>query len=121
VPANGDHPAHTIATELARARGLEVVGASTNVLAPETYATVLHGIGLVDELVRLQVYGFELPSGSDVAELTKGTLLTGYKAQLCADDYEAFEAEYRRRITGTLGAGPYYYAFKRILAHARLP
>jgi trans-aconitate 2-methyltransferase len=121
VPANADHPAHTIAAELAEERGLDVVGASRNVLAPETYAAVLHSLGLVDELVRLQVYGFELPSGADVVDWTKGTLLTGYEAQLPPDAYQDFEAEYRRRVTETLGAGPYYFAFKRILAHARLP
>jgi trans-aconitate 2-methyltransferase len=121
VPANHDHPAHVLAAQLAAERGLPEVGPGANVLAPETYAAVLHDLGLVDEQVRLQVYGFELPSGADVAEWTKGTLLTGYRALLDDGAYDEFEAEYRRRLTDTLGTGPYYYAFKRILAHAVRP
>lgn len=120
VPSNHDHPAHTIAADLGAEYGLQRVGPAASVLPPEDYATVLHDLGLKVQIVRLQVYGFELPSPADVVEWTKGTLLTGYKAQL-ADDaaYERFEAEYRRRVVARLGdRGPYFYAFKRILAHA---
>ena len=70
----------------------------------------------------LRVYGFELPSAADVVEWTKGTLLTGYRAQLDDAGYADFEQAYRRRLVDELGAeGPYYYAFKRILARARRP
>lgn len=120
VPANHDHPAHTVAAELGAELGLPPVGPAASVLAPETYATVLYELGLGVQHVRLQVYGFELPAASDVVEWTKGTLLTGYRAQLDAAAYDRFEADYRRRLNDRLGdQRPYFYAFKRILAWAR--
>ncbi len=120
VPANHDHPAHSIAAELGAELGLPLVGPAASVLAPETYAMVLHDLGLGIQHVRLQVYGFELPSASDVVEWTKGTLLTGYRAQLDGDAYDRFEARYRQDLKDRLGnRRPYFYAFKRILAWAR--
>jgi trans-aconitate 2-methyltransferase len=120
VPANHDHPAHTVAAELGSELGLQPVGPAASVLAPETYATVLHELGLRTQHVRLQVYGFELAAAGDVVEWTKGTLLTGYRSQLDAETYARFEAEYRPRLIDALGdRRPYFYAFKRILAWAR--
>lgn len=120
VPANHDHPAHTVAAELGAELGLTPVGPAASVLAPERYATVLYELGLGVQHVRLQVYGFELPAAGDVVEWTKGTLLTGYRAQLDADAYDRFEADYRQRLNDRLGdQRPYFYAFKRILAWAR--
>jgi trans-aconitate 2-methyltransferase len=120
VPANHDHPSHVVATQLGTERGLDVSGGAATVLAPETYATLLHGLGLTDVDVVLRVYGFELPSAADVVEWTKGTLLTGYKAQLDDAGYADFEREYRDRLADEIGSdGPYYYAFKRILASGR--
>jgi trans-aconitate 2-methyltransferase len=120
VPAAHDHPSHVVATELGWSRGLEVRGGAQNVLAPDVYATVLHDLGLTDIDVVLRVYGFELPTTDDVVEWTKGTLLTGYRAQLDDAAYAEFEDEYRRRLVAEVGdRRPYYYAFKRILARAR--
>jgi trans-aconitate 2-methyltransferase len=120
VPANHDHPSHQVADDLGRERGLTVTGGAANVLAPETYATVLHDLGQTDVDVRLQVYGFELERSADLVEWTKGTLLTGYRAQLDPAAYDEFVAEYRRRLGQVIGdPGPYYYAFKRILAWSR--
>lgn len=122
VPANHDHPSHTIAAEMGAELGLGPVGPAASVLAPEAYATLLHALGLRDLHVRLQVYGFELPSAADVAEWTKGTLLTGYRARLGDEAYADFERTYRRRLADRLGgARPYFYAFKRILARGRMP
>lgn len=122
VPANHDHPAHTVAAELGAELGLGPVGPAASVLAPEAYAELLHDLGYVEQHVRLQVYGFELPTSADVAEWTKGTLLTGYRARLDPSAYAAFEGEYRLRLVAHLGdRRPYFYPFKRILAWARRP
>lgn len=122
VPANHDHPAHTVAAELGAELGLAPVGPAASVLAPEAYATALHELGLRVQHVRLQVYGVELPSGGEVAEWTKGTLLTGYRARLAPETYARFEADYRRRLEDRLGdRRPYFYPFKRILVWARRP
>ena len=120
VPANHDHPSHQVADQLGRELGLEVTGGAANVLAPEVYATLLHDRGLDDVDVRLQVYGFELARAADLVEWTKGTLLTGYRAQLEPAAYDDFVERYRRRLADVVGdRAPYYYAFKRILAWAR--
>jgi trans-aconitate 2-methyltransferase len=120
VPANHDHPAHTIAAELGAELGVMPVGPAASVLPPDAYATVLYELGLPIQHVRLQVYGFELPTTSDVVEWTKGTLLTGYRAQLDHDSYTYLETRYRQLLNDRLGdQRPYFYAFKRILAWAR--
>jgi len=122
VPSNHDHPAHTVAAELGAERGLRAVGAAVSVPSPEVYATVLHDLGFVEPHVRLQVFGFELPDTAELVEWTKGTMLTGYRSQLDEEGYERFEAEYRRRLLAEVGdQRPYFYPFKRILAHARRP
>ena len=118
VPANHDHPSHPWPTSSGASWGLAVTGGAANVLAPEAYATVLHDLGLADVDVRLQVYGFELDRSADLVEWTKGTLLTGYRAQLEPADYDDFVD----RVPpppggrGRRSVAPYYYAFKRILA-----
>ena len=123
VPANFDHPTHTIAGELGAERGLEPIAAFEAVLAPEEYAELLHDIGLRDLVVRLQVYDHELDATAHVIEWTKGTLLTRYRAVLDDEAYDDFVDEYRRRVLAHLGdpAGErrYFYAFKRILFRAR--
>jgi trans-aconitate 2-methyltransferase len=125
VPANFDHPTHTVADELGAARGLARVHAFEAVLAPERYAELLHEIGLREQHVRLQVYGIELERTADVVEWTKGTLLTPYRAALDDDAFVSFIDEYRERVLHALGdrSGdkPFFYAFKRILMRARKP
>ena len=61
-----------------------------------------------------------LASTADVVEWTKGTTLTRMRRHFSPEAYDAFVAEYRRRLVEQLGdRRPYYYAFKRILLHAR--
>ena len=80
VPANHDHPSHTIAAEVA----LEEPFASAtggyarvpSVLPPEAYAQLLYDMGLRSLHMRLQVYCHELATTRDVVEWTRGTLLT---------------------------------------------
>ena len=65
--------------------------------------------------MRLEVYGHPMASSADVVEWVKGTLLTDYERQLGPDRFASFVDEYRSRLLGVLGDGPYFYAFKRIL------
>ena len=130
VPANGDHPSHALAfataqeppfRDLLREQGDDLAEA-TPVLAPEAYATLLDELGFEDPHVRLQVYGHHLASTADVVEWTKGTTLTRYERALPPDRYEEFVDRYRRRLLDTLGErSPYFYTFKRLLFHGRLP
>jgi trans-aconitate 2-methyltransferase len=123
VPANADHPAHQVATEV----GGELLGAEAppdpvaeNVLSPDAYATILDELGATHQHVRLQVYGHHLASTADVVEWMKGTSLTRFRAVLDAAGYGHFLARYRARLLEVLGErSPYFYPFKRILFAAR--
>jgi trans-aconitate 2-methyltransferase len=122
VPANFDHPSHTVAAEVAAEEPFALSERDPNVLLPETYATVLDQLGFVEQQVRLQVYGHHLGSSADVVEWVKGTLLTQYRERLPVEAYDQFVARYRERLLGQLGdRRPYFYPFKRILCWARRP
>lgn len=93
VPANQDHPSHVLARELA---------------AEPEWRDELAGGPPVDQ-------------GGHVLEWVQGTLLTPYRAALDPAAYDRFVSEYRTRLVAELGpARPYFYAFKRILARARM-
>jgi trans-aconitate 2-methyltransferase len=129
VPANFDHPSHTIAAAVASeepfaaalALGPAPQEGPGNVLPPEAYAARLDQLGFAEQHVRLQVYGHHLASTDDVVEWVKGTLLTRYKARLPPGMYAEFLTRYRQRLLSDLGDDrPYFYAFKRILCWGRL-
>lgn len=126
VPANYDHPSHTIAAEVA----LEEPFASATggyarvapVLAPESYAQLLYDLGLRDLHVRLQVYCHELQTTADLVEWTRGTLLTDYQTRMPQAMFDEYVRRYSERIDGLIGERrPYLFAFKRILMRAVAP
>lgn len=129
VPANVDHPSHTVAAAVANESPFrEAMGGSPppdavrGVLKPEQYAELLNHLGFAEQHVRLQVYGHRLPSTASVVEWTKGTALTRFRRVLPPDLFDAYVDRYRERLLEALGEhAPYFYAFKRILFWARLP
>jgi trans-aconitate 2-methyltransferase len=119
MPANHDHPSHRIAAELAASFG--ITPRTINILAPESYAALLHRLGFLRQHVRVVVYGHVLASTADVVEWTKGSTLTPYREALSAERYEEFLAEYTTRLVATLGdSRPYFYTFKRVLLWASM-
>jgi trans-aconitate 2-methyltransferase len=125
VPANNDHPAHTVAAELAGEspfrEAMNGYKREWPVLKPEEYAALLYRLGYREQQVRLQVYGHVLKSPEDVIEWVKGTLLTDYEKRMPADLYGEFLKQYRERLLATLeDTCPYFYPFKRILFRAKL-
>jgi trans-aconitate 2-methyltransferase len=127
VPANTDHPSHTIGMELAgEAPFSEALAAdpppdpATRVLAPQEYAELLDQLGFDQQHVRLQVYDHRLASSADVIEWVKGTHLIYFQARLPDDLYNLYVARYRERFLDAVGERqPYLYTFKRILFWAR--
>jgi trans-aconitate 2-methyltransferase len=122
VPANHDHPSHTVVAEVTDRLGLTIEPdpVAVNVLRPEQYAIVLDDLGAVEQHVRLQVFVHHLPSSADVVEWVKGTTLTRVKRATDAEGYEAFLTAYRARLLEVIGdRAPYTYPFKRILFRAR--
>lgn len=120
MPANFDHPSHTVAAEVAAepefagALGGRVHG--TEVCLPEDYARLLDRLGYAEQHVRLQVYGPHLASREEVVAWTSGTLLTDYERRLSPDDYARFVARYRERLMPRLeDTRPYFFTFKRLL------
>ena len=119
VPANGDHPSHLVAGELAGEYFGEDDHVARNVLAPEDYAATLAALG-ADVDVSLRVYLHELASSEELVEWMKGTALTQLRGRLSDTDYAAFVAEYRARLLARVGVrSPYLFTFKRILMYAR--
>jgi trans-aconitate 2-methyltransferase len=119
MPANHDHPSHTVAAEVAAEPPFrEALGGYLRlspVLAPEQYALALHRLGFKAQHVRLQVYGHLLSSRADVVEWVKGTLLTDYEARMPPELFTRFLERYRARLLPCLeDATPYFYPFKRI-------
>jgi len=118
VPANADHPSHTVA----RAVAAELLAdppadpVAENVLDPARYAEIFDRLGFAEQHVRLQVYGHRLASTGDVVEWVKGTSLTRFKRVMTGAQYDEFLREYTARLVAVLGDHtPYFYAFKRIL------
>ncbi|MGB0111784.1 MAG: methyltransferase domain-containing protein [Ilumatobacteraceae bacterium] len=129
VPANGDHPSHTVADEVARRQPfLDAFDGApppnptgTNVLAPQEYATLLHELGFTQQHVRLQVYPHLLGASSDVVEWVRGTNLTRFFRLLPDMLHEPFVDAYRTALLERIGEeAPYFYAFTRILMWGRL-
>jgi trans-aconitate 2-methyltransferase len=123
MPANQDHPTHTIVDELAReepfAGPLGGVGARQHVLPVEAYAPVLARLGYRAQCVRLQVYLHKLPSREGALEWVKGAMLTDVKSRLSDDLYARFLERYRERLLPRLeDTKPYLYTFKRLFLWA---
>jgi trans-aconitate 2-methyltransferase len=124
MPSNHDHPSHRIAAEIALEPAFRASMPEgprrTPVLSAVDYSNMLHGLGLADTHVRLQVYGHELPSRDDVVEWVRGTLLTHYEARIDAARWPAFLDRYRQRLYEvTPDDRPYFFPFPRILLWGR--
>ena len=127
VPANGDHPSHTVGMAVAAEAPFADVFAADpppdpakRVLAPESYAELLDELGFGEQHVRLQVYVHHLGSSEDVLEWVKGTHLTYFRARLSDELYDLYVERYRRRLLDVIGERePYLYTFKRILFWGR--
>lgn len=125
MPANEDHPSHAIAREVAQqqphADALSGFVYRHSIESPEWYAELFARLGFAEQDVRVQVYLHRLPGPEDVVEWVKGSLLTGYRDRMPADDYEAFLADYRERLMSLLpDERPFLYPFKRLLLWGRM-
>ena len=127
VPANYRHPSHLLAQAVANEPpfidalyGDVPEDRGRFVLSPELYADLLYELGAKDQVVRMEVYGHELESTSEVVEWVMGTLLTPYRKRLSPELFDAFVERYRERLIEELGERePYFYGFRRILCWAR--
>jgi trans-aconitate 2-methyltransferase len=127
VPANGDHPSHTVGMAVAAEPPFAEVFAADpppdparRVLPPEAYAELLDQLGFGEQHVRLQVYVHHLDSSGQVLEWVKGTHLTYFRARLDDELYDLYVERYRRRLLDEIGQKePYLYTFKRILMWGR--
>ena len=126
VPSNFRHPSHVLARQVANeAPFIDALDDDVPedrgrfVLSPEIYADLLYELGAREQIVRMEVYGHELSSTSDVVEWVMGTLLTPYRKRLSAELFTAFVERYRERLLEELGdREPYFYGFRRILCWA---
>lgn len=123
VPANGEHPSHTVMLEVADQLGIIAAeDVHVTVQKPERYAEILDELGLDDIHVRLQVFLHHLPSSGDVVEWMKGTALLRIKEAVTAEEFDAYLERYREALLDRIGQrSPYLYAYPRILMVARAP
>jgi trans-aconitate 2-methyltransferase len=123
VPANFDHPTHTVADAVGQSFGMEPVARFEAILAPEQYAGLLDDLGFDAVHVRLQVYVHHLADTASVIDWVEGTLLTEYRRELGEPRYQEFLERYRSELLAALGdpggRQPYTHLFKRILFRAR--
>jgi trans-aconitate 2-methyltransferase len=124
VPSNHEHPAYALVYQMvAEPPFAEALGGYTGrlyVLAPETYARLLHEWGFRPQHVRLQVYPHYLSSRDEVVELLKGTQLTTFQARLSAELFDELVGRYQERLRDLLpDERPFFYPFKRILLWGR--
>jgi trans-aconitate 2-methyltransferase len=128
VPTNADHPSHMLAAEVAATEPFASAfdgppppdQVAANVLLPQDYATLLHELGFVEQIVRLEVYGHVLESTAAVVEWVRGTTLTRFFKSLPAELHEPFVEAYRSALLARVGdRAPYFYPFKRILMWGR--
>ena len=125
MPANEDHPSHAVARQVAQqSPHAEALGGFVyrhSIESAEWYAEQLARLGFAEQHVRIQVYLHRLPGPEDVIEWVKGSLLTGYRNRMSAEDYEAFLADYRERLLSELSdERPFLYPFKRLLLWGRM-
>jgi trans-aconitate 2-methyltransferase len=110
MPANQDHPSHTVADAIAHEMGIE--GVPRYLLPLEEYSTLLRDFR--KQHVRMQVYVHRLPSREAVVEWVKGTTLTDIKRRL-GERYAEFEERYRAALMNALpDEKPFFFTFKRI-------
>lgn len=127
MPANGNHPSHRLAAEVAReAPFAEALGGWVRedpVRAPEWYATLLHDVvGCTEQRVRLEIYAHTLTSTLGIVEWVKGSLLTAYRARLSEALWPVFLERYQQRLLEAVGEhAPYLYPFPRVLLWGRVP
>ncbi len=125
MPANHEHPSHTVAHAVARApQHSQALGGYVRenpVREPEWYADALARLGFSEQHVRLQLYHHHLAGPEEVVEWVKGSLLTDYRRRLERDEYEAYLADYRERLLAELPPQrPYLLTFRRLLLWGRL-
>ncbi|MBX7161239.1 MAG: methyltransferase domain-containing protein [Acidimicrobiia bacterium] len=125
VPANHDHPSHTLARDVAASEPFSDALGGWNrgrpVLDPEEYATLLWQLGAVDVVAFQKVYLHELESSDAIVEWMRGTGLLAYLERLPEALREPFVAEYRRRIAQRFPGSPVLFTFNRTFFCARRP
>lgn len=125
MPANHDHPSHTVAHAVAReprhARALGGYVRENPVREPEWYAALLARLGFAERVAFPRVYRHELAGPEEVVEWVRGSLLTDYRARLDDDAWEAYLADYRERLLAALPRErPCAFPFRRLLLWGRL-
>lgn len=121
IPANNDNPSQTVAWEVALTQPYSMDKRDLlTVLKPEEYACLLDEVGFDQITVRLNVYLHKLESSGEVVEWMKGSLLTGYEAEMSPELFARFVNDYQAALIAQIGdQRPYLFTFKRILMHAR--
>lgn len=123
MPSNPDSAFSRCALEAAAVLVQELDGFSyrSPVQSPEVYAELLASDERIAQSKVGTWYYPQLHQSVDgLLEFAKGGLLSAYRARLQPADFERFCAVYRDALQRELGAGPVFFAFRRVFLFARL-
>jgi trans-aconitate 2-methyltransferase len=101
------------------ARQLEGYVYHSPVENPDFYAALLDRLGFQDQRVGTWRYPQRHASVDGLVEFARGGLLSAYRERLAPDDFEHFVADYRAALLNELGAGPVFFAFRRVFVWGR--
>lgn len=123
MPSNPDSAFSRCALEVAEAFKVQLDGFSyrSPVEPPEVYAELFARDGRIAESrVGTWYYPQLHESVAGLVTFAQGGLLSAYRARLQPADFEHFCAAYRAALQRDLGAGPVFFAFRRVFLFARL-
>jgi len=120
VPVNHTHLAWTIIPEVLEHPKFSKYAKNffkTAVENPEVYSYYLHRLGYKSQKVTINVYPHLLKSAAEIAEWTKGSALSYYRAFMPKDVFDQFFEEYKRVLLSRISnpdESPYLFPFKRL-------
>jgi trans-aconitate 2-methyltransferase len=86
---------------------------------PEHYAALLERLGFERQRIGTWHYPQRHPDVAGVVAFARGGLLSPYRQRLSPERFEAFVAEYEAALRRELGAGPVFFAFRRVFVFGR--
>ena len=123
MPSNPDSAFSQCALEVAAqfASQLDGYAYRSPVETPEVYAELLaRDERVVESKVGTWFYPQLHESVAGIVAFAQGGLLSAYRARLESADFERFCAGYRDALERRLGAGPVFFAFRRVFLFARI-
>eukprot|EP01129_Flabellula_baltica_P006751 TRINITY_DN2567_c0_g1_i4.p1 TRINITY_DN2567_c0_g1~~TRINITY_DN2567_c0_g1_i4.p1 ORF type:complete len:305 (-),score=50.29 TRINITY_DN2567_c0_g1_i4:20-898(-) len=118
IPCNNNHVSHSLISEIVMkpkyVKYLDNVYRSP-VLEPEEYLQILHNLGYKRYKAYVNVYPHLLKNAGEMAQWTKGSVLSYYRDMFPEEVFEQFYDEYATTLVKRVDdSSPFLYTFKRV-------